>query len=99
MLKQRRGFFVSRDAASVVEDEKGQLCCGKEAADVWGRMYHHIGTARDDAEEKIQQANPLDEQFRQGAEGRLADLIRRMQADPLLDAPFVMKDLEQAIAG
>src|SRR5205085_6221173 len=43
-LKQRRGFFVSRRTPVVVHDSGGNLCSGREAANVFGQVYARIGT-------------------------------------------------------
>ena len=81
-LKQRRGFFEARDTPTVVQDEKGRLCVGAEAANVWKRLFERVGTVRDDAEEAIQQSHPLDEQFRQSVVAQLKQQLESLQADP-----------------
>jgi hypothetical protein len=99
MLKQRRGFFEAKDTPTVVQDEKRNLCVGRDAANVWQRLYQRIGNARDDAEDSIEPSRPLDERFRLSVEAKLKQLFEQMQGNSELDAPFSMAEMVKAIAG
>ena len=96
-LRDRRGFFISKRTPTVVEDEKGVLCSGRDAANVWQGVFKRIGTAVDDAEEKIQAVNPLDSGFRADVERRVLELVEKLQADRSLDSPFTTEELEAAL--
>ena len=43
LLKCRKGYFASRSAVPVV-DEQGEPCSGADAAEVWRRQYERTGT-------------------------------------------------------
>ena len=60
---------------------EGELVTGAQAAAVWRGVYERVGNAIDDAEEKIQQANPFDEEFRQSVQHRIAVMVKSMQAN------------------
>jgi len=97
MLKQRRGYFESKSTPVAVVDESGELQSGKQAADVWSRLYSKIGNERDEADEKIQQSSPFDSNFRANVEKKLRDLMRTLPANPELDLPISYAEIEHAL--
>jgi hypothetical protein len=98
MLKQRRGYFISRNSATPVLDESGEPCSGADAAEVWRRQYERTGTVFDEAEERIQEENPFDRKFKEDIERKVASQLRSVGLQPRLDDLFTLKELENAIA-
>ena len=88
-LKQRKGFFESKSAPVAICDGD-QMKSGAEAAEVWRGLYAHTGTAKDEAEERIQQSCPLDDNFRSEVERKLPEMMQNLRDNPDLDSDFTL---------
>jgi len=69
---------------------------GAEAAEVWRGLYERIGTAKDDAEESIQQQSPLNADFRREVEANLPEMMKNVKDNPELDSEISMDELADA---
>jgi hypothetical protein len=98
MLKRRRGLCLSATSILSVYDEQGDLQSGKQAADVWRRQYERIGNAVDDGEERIQQSNPFDGDFRATVQREVAARLQTLLLQPALDGLFTLEELNASMA-